>query len=110
MKDIPRQWHHTHAAYDAKPIFLGLSGIQIAAFLAAICLSMLGLFVMTQLLKIQLLTSLVIAAAFPALTLGVLRKFYTGKPKGFAARWVEYQQIKKSKSPLLSHISKNEKF
>jgi len=108
MKDEIRKWHHTFAADAAKPMFLGLSGTAIAAFMAAIFVSLFGFFIMTQFLKIQLLPSLIVAAVIPALALGVLLRFYTNKPKNYAARWAEYQKIKNSKSPLLSQISNDE--
>lgn len=109
MKDANREWHHTYSVdANAKPMFLGLSGLTIVAFFAAVVFSLIGFYIMTQFLKIQLLSSLVIAAVFPALVLGVSLRFYTNKPKNYAARWAEYQKLKKSKAPLLSHLTKDE--
>lgn len=109
MKDIPRRWHQTYSGdANAKPIFLGLSGLAIPAFLAGIVFSIALLWCMTQLLKASLLPSLAVAAVVPALILGVLRKFYVGKPTNFAAHYSEYQKIKKSNGVLLSHFSNDE--
>lgn len=89
-------------------MFGKLSGTTIIVFLLTIGVSMVGFIVVTQFLGAAVLPSLFVALFLSVMVLGVLLRFFTGKPKNYAQRLIENEQLKKSKSPLISKLPKNE--
>ena len=94
MTPARTEWHPTNAGADSKVVFWRLEGGQ-ALFLSVACVLSIGLFrVAVNSWGWPIMASAVVAGLIPISVLGFLLKFVTGRPKSYAADWLEWQWLR----------------